>query len=114
MVKVTARRKSRFEPFLRGTKTFKWASERRYSAFVSVAVLPLGLVPEMTYFNHGLLVFLSSADTFSQQAYHESIERHAFSLGLGLQPELQGLRCPLTPHALCRSGKLVSMLRDAG
>src|ERR1035441_6390879 len=55
VVKVTARRKNRFEPFLRGTKTFKWASERRYSAFVSVAVLPLGLVPEMTYFNHGLL-----------------------------------------------------------
>jgi hypothetical protein len=53
VVKVTARRKSRFEPFLRGTKAFKWASERRYSAFVSVAVLPLGLVPEMTYFDHG-------------------------------------------------------------
>ena len=55
MVKVTARRNSRFEAFLRGTKTFKSAPEGRYSAFVSVAVLPLGLVPEMTYFSHRLL-----------------------------------------------------------
>ena len=103
MVKVTARRKNRFEPFLRGTKTFKWASERRYSAFVSVAVLPLGLVPEMTYFNHGLLSFRFWSGCITRWATASEVDLAIIcdDERRGLVLELKAFTAPADPREVC-------------